>query len=117
MGTQFADSIKAFRDKDFRVIKVFTGADIRIARRALNLTQEQLADRLVVAVRAIEKWEHNLHCPTPSLHKEIYKLLRDGQENLRSNKVPPGQMTNAIWHPPNCKPYKLVCKFKNGFDA
>lgn len=112
MGTQFSSDIETFRDKDFRTLRTFTGKDIRIARKACNLTQEQLADELKISVRAIEKWEHMLHCPTQSLHKELLDLFTKAQEILRQGLISPSQMENIFWNPPNCKPYNLVCKLK-----
>lgn len=112
MGTQFEPAIETFRDKDFRASPQFTGKDIRIMRKALGFTQEQLADELKTAVRAIEKWEHFLHCPTQSLHTELYTLFTKAQEALRKGLIPPETMENIFWNPPNCKPYNLVCELK-----
>ncbi len=113
MRTQFGKDIEAFRDKDFRAIRTFTGNDIRIARKALELSQEQLADVLKCSVRAIEKQEHFLHCPTQSLHTDLYTLFIRAQQALKKGLISPEQMENILWKPPNCKPYDLVCRFKN----
>ena len=112
MRAQFSSDIQAFRDKDFRTIRTFTGKDIRIMRKALGFTQEQLADELKTSVRAIEKWEHALHCPTQSLHTELYTLYIRAQQVLRKDLIPPETMENIFWKPPNCKPYNLVCELK-----
>lgn len=113
MGAQYTPAVEAFCSKNFRLTREFTGQDIRIARKAFRFSQEQLADELKIAVRTIEKWEHNLHCPSPSLHKELLKLFIKAQEILSQRIVPPSLMENIEWQPKHCKPYNLVCRFKN----
>ena len=117
MGTQYPYYVQTFLLKDFKTTAEFTGQDIRIARKCLGLTQEALADRLQIAVRAIEKWEHFLHCPTPSLHKELFQMFKEAQAILEKRLIPPDKLENILWIPPGCKPYNLVCKFKNGTFA
>jgi hypothetical protein len=117
LGAQYTATIEAFCHKDFSASRTFDGQDIRIMRKALDLTQEALARDLDIAVRAVERWEHFLHCPTPSLHKPLFLYFQNAQTQLRQHLIPPSQMESILWAPPHHDSQPLLCTFSDGtFD-
>ncbi|HDY90152.1 MAG TPA: XRE family transcriptional regulator [bacterium] len=53
--------------------------DIKALRKKLNLTQEQLAEKIGVSWRTICRWENSNIKPSPLAQKAIEKL----QKNLK----------------------------------
>ena len=51
------------------------GENIKLAREAKGMTQQQLADRLHVVRPTVSKWEKNLSVPDADLLKEISIIL------------------------------------------
>lgn len=51
------------------------GKNISEKRKAMGMTQEELAARLGVSAQAVSKWENNLSCPDISLLPETAKLF------------------------------------------
>ena len=68
-----------------------TGAIISDARRKLNMTQKDLADKLYVSDKAVSKWERGLCFPdisvliplTENLNISLYDLLRGEKMNKK----------------------------------
>ena len=66
-----------------------TGKFISKKRRAINLTQKELADRLNITDKAVSKWERGLSFPDISLliplaeilNINLYDLLKGGTDN------------------------------------
>ena len=56
-------------------LKIKLGMRIKYLRKAKNLTQEQLAEKLGISINAISKWERGLNLPDVSLMKELCKIL------------------------------------------
>ena len=52
------------------------GETILSRRRALALTQEQVAERLGVTPQAVYKWEKGLACPDVQLLSPLARLLQ-----------------------------------------
>ena len=46
------------------------------ARQALNLSRQQLADKLEVSPRTIEAWEQGLRVPNKYIEPKIKKLIQ-----------------------------------------
>ena len=46
------------------------------ARKALNLSRKQLADKLEVSARTVEAWEQGLRVPNKWLEPKIAKLIQ-----------------------------------------
>lgn len=55
-------------------------------RRAANLTQEALAERLGVSSQAVSKWENDLSCPDISLLPELARVLGCTTDELLTGK-------------------------------
>ena len=55
---------------------VFFGDIIRNARKALGLTQKQLAQQLGVSNTSISNWEKNLSRPDPDMIQKLCAVLR-----------------------------------------
>ena len=52
-------------------MKLNLGSQIRLNRRRMNLTQEQLAEILGVTNQSISKWELGLSCPDITMLPKI----------------------------------------------
>lgn len=67
-----------------------TGKFIAERRKAINLTQNELADRLHITGKAVSKWERGLSFPDISLliplseilNISLYDLLKGGTEDV-----------------------------------
>jgi len=53
----------------------YTGKQIAERRKALNLTQKELADRLHVTDKAVSKWERGINFPEVTLLEPLAKAL------------------------------------------
>mgnify|MGYP002700591504 CR=1 FL=1 len=49
---------------------------LKDARKALNLSRQQLADKLEVSPRTIEAWEQGLRVPNKYIEPKINKLIQ-----------------------------------------
>ncbi len=58
------------------------GKSISERRKAMGITQEELAANLGVSAQAVSKWENNLSCPDISLLPEIAKLFNISVDEL-----------------------------------
>ncbi len=58
------------------------GNNISERRKAMGLTQEELATKLGVSPQAVSKWENNLSCPDISLLPDISKLFNISVDEL-----------------------------------
>lgn len=66
-----------------------TGRFISERRKAINLTQKELADKLHITDKAVSKWERGLSFPDISvliplaetLNISLYDLLKGGSDN------------------------------------
>ena len=66
-----------------------TGKFISERRKAINLTQKELADKLHITDKAVSKWERGLSFPDISvliplaetLNISLYDLLKGGSDN------------------------------------
>lgn len=54
---------------------VYFGAKIKAARRALGLTQQQLAQQLGVKNTTISNWEKDLNRPSPDMIEQLCGVL------------------------------------------
>lgn len=60
------------------------GEEIRTRRKAMKLTQEQVAERIGITPQAVYKWEKGLSCPDIALLAPLARLLKtDVNELLR----------------------------------
>ena len=64
------------------------GERIKYHRKRLNLTQEQLAQRLGVSAQAVSKWEHNLSCPDIAVLPDIAQLFGITIDELLGKSTP-----------------------------
>lgn len=62
------------------------GSRIAQKRKALNLTQEELAQQLGVSSQAVSKWENDISCPDISLLLALAKALSCTTDALLSGK-------------------------------
>ncbi len=58
------------------------GNNISERRKAMGLTQDELATKLGVSPQAVSKWENNLSCPDISLLPDISKLFNISVDEL-----------------------------------
>ncbi len=85
------------------------GSRIAEKRKALGLTQEDLAQQLGVSSQAVSKWENDVSCPDITLLPALSKALNCTTDALLSGKedavrvVPQGQRKN---------PNELVLRIK-----
>lgn len=57
---------------------------IRVKRKELALTQEQIAERLGVSAQAVHKWEKGIGCPDITLLPALARLLKTDLNTLMS---------------------------------
>lgn len=73
------------------------GAFVAARRKALDMTQQQLADALGVTNKAVSKWERGLGLPditalpqlAAALQVSVDELLAGGEKQPRASKMPP----------------------------
>ena len=65
------------------------GARIAARRKALGLTQKQLAARLLVSDKTVSKWELGGSCPDPALLVPLARTLGLTVDELLTGKAPP----------------------------
>ena len=76
------------------------GSRIAQKRKALGMTQEDLANKLGVTSQAVSKWENDISCPDISLLPQLAKVLNCTTDALLSGKedevrlVPEAQRKN-----------------------
>lgn len=58
------------------------GNNISAKRKAMGMTQEELAAKLGVSPQAVSKWENNLSCPDISLLPAIAKIFGTSVDEL-----------------------------------
>lgn len=56
-------------------MKLNIGENIRSCRRKMNLTQEQLADKLGVSFQSVSRWENDLTYPDMELLPVLSKIF------------------------------------------
>lgn len=64
-----------------------TGEIIKFFRTKLNLTQNQLAERINVSNKTVSKWECGNGCPDISLLTELAEIFGTDVETLLSGKI------------------------------
>ena len=57
-------------------INIILGENIRQFRKTMNLTQEELADKLGVSFQAVSKWENAQSAPDISLLPLLAEIFR-----------------------------------------
>lgn len=57
--------------------------DIKIIREKLNLTQEQLAEKIGVSFCTVNRWENGHSSPSKLALKEISKLINERKTKTR----------------------------------
>lgn len=60
------------------------GTKIAFYRKAQNMTQEQLAEKMGVSAQAVSKWENDIACPDIQLLVPLTKLLGTTTDELLS---------------------------------
>ena len=69
------------------------GERIAACRRAKEMTQDQLAEKLNVSPQAVSKWENNISCPDISLLPELSNVLGVTTDQLlKGEEVPAVQL-------------------------
>ena len=63
------------------------GAFIAECRRAINLTQAQLAEELGITDKAVSKWERDLSCPDISSIPKLAEVLGVTVDELMQSKA------------------------------
>lgn len=70
--TGFVDDVKNGKLHEYRRIKVvdltpsdYTAADVVAVRRAVDMSQSQLARLMGVSVKTVQSWEHGYNTPAP----------------------------------------------------
>lgn len=72
-----------------------TGQLIRTLRREKGLTQQQLAQRLLVGDKAVSKWERGAGCPDVSLLPALSDALGAGLESLLAGELDANESTGG----------------------
>ena len=65
-------------------INIILGKNIRQFRKTINLTQEELADKLGVSFQAVSKWENAQSAPDISLLPLLAEIFRCTIDDLFS---------------------------------
>ena len=73
----------------------YTGKEISERRKALGLTQKELAEKLHVTDKAVSKWERGINFPDLGLMENLAKVLDTGM--LWS--VPSPRFPTNSWKP------------------
>lgn len=58
------------------------GELIKTHRQLLNMTQEQLADKLNISFQQIQKYEYNINAPSIEIAKRLCKILKIPTEKI-----------------------------------
>lgn len=85
------------------------GARIAQKRKALGMTQEELASQLGVSSQAVSKWENDISCPDISLLPQLAKILDCTTDALLSGKEDEVRVVPAAQRK---KPEELVLRIK-----
>ena len=67
--------------------QVKIGKFISARRKAVNLTQAQLAEKLCITDRAVSKWERGLAMPDSSIMLDLCAILKITVNDLLSGEV------------------------------
>lgn len=62
------------------------GKRIAAHRREMNMTQEEMAEKLGISAQAVSKWENDQTCPDISLLPALAKMLNTTVDELLSGK-------------------------------
>ena len=74
-----------------------TGLMIAKARKKLNMTQKNLADKLLISDKAVSKWERGLCLPDISILLPLSKELKVNlYELLKGEKITKKEMENIF---------------------
>ncbi len=71
------------------------GSRIAACRRALGLTQGEVAARMGVSPQAVSKWERGLSCPDLIFFDELCDCLHTSVGELLLGKEPPVPMVHS----------------------
>ncbi|MBE6985334.1 MAG: helix-turn-helix transcriptional regulator [Ruminococcaceae bacterium] len=71
------------------------GERIKCHRKRLNMTQEQLAERIGVSAQAVSKWEHNQSCPDITVLPELADLFGISIDELLGKNTTQKQVHQA----------------------
>ena len=71
-----------------------TSATLRAIRDALNLTQEQLADRLGVSFATVNRWENGQNAPQRAAREVIASLAGEAGIEVGEDAVPPAPVAS-----------------------
>ena len=55
--------------------------DVKGLRESLDLTQEELARKLDIGVRAVARWEAGENYPSRLMKKKLLRLQKKGEKN------------------------------------
>jgi transcriptional regulator with XRE-family HTH domain len=78
------------------------GSKIQDKRKALGLTQEQLADQLHVTRQTLSKWEGNISKPDIDSLTAMAKIFGCSVNDLLADDVPVEKTDNPAKPPLNC---------------
>lgn len=85
------------------------GSRIAQKRKALGLTQEELAQQLGVSSQAVSKWENDISCPDITLLPALAKALGCTTDALLSGKE---DEVRVVPHAQRKNPEELVLRIK-----
>ena len=71
------------------------GRNINTRRRALRLSQEELAEKLMVARQTVSSWERDIFMPATDYLIKISKLLNCSTDDLISENPTPPSLQEA----------------------
>lgn len=85
------------------------GSRIAQKRKALGMTQEDLAQQLSVSSQAVSKWENDISCPDISLLPNLAKVLSCTTDAILSGKE---DTVRVVPEPQRKDPSELVFRIK-----
>lgn len=85
------------------------GSRIAQKRKALGMTQEDLAQQLGVSSQAVSKWENDISCPDISLLPNLAKVLSCTTDAILSGKE---DTVRVVPEPQRKDPSELVLRIK-----
>ena len=73
------------------------GKYIAEKRKALGLTQKQLAEKLNMSDKSVSKWERGICLPDVSIYMELCSILRISINEFLAGEVPSSIMRKFIY--------------------
>ena len=85
IGAEIVAGLKEFRDNPKKLKRFeFAPADVRAIRQKFGMSQQQLADFLMISVRTLQKWEQGERDPDGASHTLLRVMEKEPEAVKRA---------------------------------